>query len=181
MTSSSDSRAAGRVLDFGGFPGRWEVTHSAEDPASERFETHWELNEVPDGDPFVHTHPVATERFEVISGVLEVYVDGEWEKVPGGETHTVQPGTVHSFRNTTPVELVNVHEPAMQYEEYFRRFHALVTEEGVSMPPSGFRAAVLIAMLTTEYEREFHSVSPPHWLLQVLAFLGRLRGYELPE
>lgn len=169
------------MLDFEGFPGRWEITASAADTDGERFETRWELEAVPDGDPFVHTHPSATERFEVISGVFEVYVDGAWREVPPGETHTVPPGTVHSFRNRTPVEVVNVHQPAMRYEAYFRRFHALAVERGVSMPPEGLRAAVLLAMLTTEYEPEFRSVSPPHWLLGLLAVLGRVRGYDLPD
>lgn len=169
------------VLDFGGFPGRWEITETAETTDGERFETYWELEELPEGDPFIHTHPNAVERFEVLSGVLEVYADGAWEEVTAGEVHTVEPGTVHSFRNTTPVELVNAHEPALGYEGYFRRFHALVTEEGVGMPPDGFRAAVLVAMLTTEYEDEFRSVSPPQWLLELLTVVGRVLRYRLPE
>lgn len=170
-----------RVLDFEGFPGRWEITRSTADTAGDLFETQWDLQAVPEGDPFIHTHPNATESFEVLSGVLEVYEDGDWKEVTAGETHTVPPGEVHSFRNTTPIELINRHEPALGYEDYFRRFHALVIEDGVSMPPEGLRAAVLISMLTTEYDAEFQSVSPPQWLLRLLAVLGRFRGYELPE
>lgn len=170
-----------RVLDFGGFPGRWEITRSTEDTGGELFETRWDLEAVPGDGPFTHTHPNATESFEVLSGVLEVQVEGEWTEVSAGEKHTVPPGTVHTFRNKTPVEVINVHEPALAYEDFFRRFHRLVTERGVSLPPDGFSDVVLLAMLTTEYEEEFHAVSPPHWAFKGLTALGRVLGYHLPD
>ena len=169
------------VLDFGGFPGRWEITRSTEDTGGDLLEMQWEIESIPEDGPFVHTHPHAEERYEVLSGVLEVYVDGEWMEVTAGEEHTVPSGTPHTFRNKTPVEVINVHEPALQHEAFFRRFHRLVTERGVSLPPDGFKDVVLLAMLTTEHEEDIYAVSPPHWVFKALAVLGRGLRYRLPD
>lgn len=170
-----------RILDFGGFPGRWEITKSTEDTGGEKFETRWEIETVPEDGPFVHTHPAAEESYEVLSGVLEVYVDGEWMEVQAGETYTVPRGTPHTFRNKTPVEVINSHSPALGHEAFFRRFHRLVTERGVSLPPDGFRDIVLIAMLTVEHEGDIRAVSPPHWVFKLMAGLGKVLRYELPD
>ena len=170
----------GRILDFGGFPGRWEITRSTEDTNGDSLQMRFEIESVPEEGPFVHTHPSAEESYEVRSGVLEVYEDGEWLEVAAGEKHTVPPGTPHTFRNRTPVELINVHRPALQHEAFFRRFHRLVAEQGVSLPPDGFGDVVRIAMLTTEHEEDIHAVSPPHWAFKGFAGLGRLLGFELP-
>jgi mannose-6-phosphate isomerase-like protein (cupin superfamily) len=170
-----------RVLDFGGFPGRWEITRSTEETGGEYLEMRFEIETVPEDGPFVHTHPNAEESYEVLSGVLEVSVDGDWIEVGAGEKYTVPPDTPHTFRNKTPVELINVHKPALQHEKFFRRFHKLVTERGVSLPPEGFKDIVLIAMLTTEHEDDIYAVSPPHWAFKGLAAFGRLFRYHLPD
>lgn len=167
------------MLDFEGFPGRWEIRKTAEDTDGERFETRMVIEEQSELPP--HVHPEAEERYEVLSGRLAVMVDGEWTELTAGESHTVPPGTVHSFRNETPVEVVNVHSPALRYEAFFRTFQRLKTEQGVSMPPRGFRATVLLAMLISEYKREQVVDSPPQWVFDGLAALGRLLGYRLPD
>ncbi|MDT3436078.1 cupin domain-containing protein [Haloarcula sp. 1CSR25-25] len=180
MTATEQSKQD-RFLDWGGFPGRWEITGSTEETNGELLEMRFEIESVPEDGPFVHTHPHAAESYEVLSGVLEVYEDGEWMDVPAGEKHTVPPDTPHTFRNKTPVEIINIHEPALQHEEFFRRFHQLVAERGVSLPPGGFSDIVLIAMLTVEHEEDIQAVSPPHWVFKILAGLGRVLGYHLPD
>lgn len=178
--TTTEPGAQDRILNFGGFPGRWEITHSTEDTNGDFLEMRFEIETVPEEGPFVHTHPSAEESYEVRSGILEVYMDGEWLEVTAGEKHTVPPGTPHTFRNKTPVELINVHRPALQHEAFFRRFHRLVAEQGVSLPPDGFGDVVRIAMLTTAHEEDIYAVSPPHWAFKGLAGLGRLLGYDLP-
>lgn len=170
-----------RILDWGGFPGRWEITRSTEETDGELLEMRFEIESVPEDGPFVHTHPDAEESYEVLSGVLEVYEDGEWVDVTAGEKYTVPPGTPHTFRNKTPVEVINIHQPALQHERFFRRFHQLVVEQGVTLPPGGFSDIVLIAMLTTEHDGDIRAVSPPHWAFKLLAGLGPLLGYDIPE
>lgn len=176
---TTDGNQQDRILDFEGFPGRWEIRKSSAETDGERFETRMEI-EAP-GELPPHKHPMAEESYEVLSGEVEVQVDGEWTKLSAGEKHTVAPGTAHAFRTVGPVEMINVHKPAMGYEEYFRRFHKLKTERGVEMPPNDPKGMILLGMLQSEYEKEFIGVSPPQWLFKILGGLGNLLGYELPE
>lgn len=170
-----------RILDFGGFPGRWEILRSTEDTDGELLEMRWEIEETPEEGPFVHTHPGAEERYDVQSGVLEVSVEGDCMELEAGEQYAVPPGTPHTFVNKTPVEVINVHEPALDHETFFRRFHRLVVEEGVSLPPDGLRDAILLAMLTVEHETDVRAVSPPHLAFKGLTLLGKLLRYDLPD
>jgi quercetin dioxygenase-like cupin family protein len=171
----------GRILDFGGFPGRWKIMESAEDTNGEYLKMHFEITSTTGDSPPVHIHPKATESYEVLSGVLEVKVEGEWKKVRAGEKHSVHPGTPHTFRNKEPVELINVHKPALEYERFFGRFHTLATDKGVSLPPQSFKSFVLMGMLFTEHEQEVISVKPPRFVMRTLAKVGKFFGYKLPE
>lgn len=47
--------------------------------------------------------------------------DGRWSAVQAGENHTVPKGVVHAWRNASqsPVRFLNVHRPAMKFEDYF--------------------------------------------------------------
>ncbi|MDX1613694.1 MAG: cupin domain-containing protein [Candidatus Promineifilaceae bacterium] len=168
-----------RILDFDGFPGRWEIQKSAAETDRERFQTRMVIEEA--GQLPAHRHPSAEESYEVLSGSLEVQVEGEWTTLSAGEKHTVPAGTIHSFKVSQPVEMINVHQPALRYEEYFRRFQKLKVERGVEMPPKRPKGMILLGMLQVEYEREFIATSPPQWLFRILARLGRLLGYELPK
>jgi quercetin dioxygenase-like cupin family protein len=167
-----------QILNFEGFPGRWEIRKSTADTDGERFETRMEI-EAP-GELPPHKHPLAEESYEVLAGEIEIQVEGEWTTLQAGEKHVVPPDTAHSFRNTDSVEMINIHKPALRYEEYFRRFHKLKTERGVEMPPSGLKGMVLLGMLQSEYEREFVGVNPPQWAFNLLGALGRLLGFQLP-
>src|SRR6056297_2702308 len=110
-----------RILDFQGFPGRWEILESTEDSDGAIFRTRMEIDEAGELPP--HKHPSATERYEVLSGTLHVLEGDQWSVLSVGESHEVPPGTSHAFEAKGHVELFNSHEPAMRYEEYFRRFH----------------------------------------------------------
>lgn len=144
-------------------------------------EMRFEIESTTGDSPPLHIHPHAEESYEVLSGVLEVNVEGEWTQVPAGEKHSVPPGTPHTFRNREPVELKNVHKPALEHERFFRRFHQLVTERGVRLPPKSFKSFVLMGMLFSAHEQEIVSVKPPQFVMRVLAALGRLLGYRLPD
>ena len=169
----------GRILDFGTLFGRWEITRSTADTRGELFETRVEA---PPGDgPPMHVHHHAEESYRVLSGVLEVNVEGEWKRVAAGETLTVPAGKAHTLRNSAPAVLINTHKPALEFERFFRRFHKLVTERGVRLPPKDLKSAVLTGMLFAAHERENVTVQPPQVVMRVLATLGRLLGYRLPD
>lgn len=170
-----------RILDFGGFPGHWTIIESTEDTNGAYLKMRFQIESTTGDSPPVHIHPHAEESYEVISGLLEVKVEGDWKELQKGEKHTVAPGTAHTFRNKVPVELLNIHKPALNYERFFRRFHKLVVEKGVNLPPKNFKSAVLLGMLFTEHEQEVVSVKPPRFVMRSLAFLGKILGFKIPE
>jgi quercetin dioxygenase-like cupin family protein len=179
MSTAAEAGERSRVLDFEGFPGRWEILETAEETDGERFVTRMTLEErsqLP-----THVHPHAEESYEVVDGEIEVRVDGEWATLTAGERRVVPPDTPHSFRNETDAVVLNVHSPALRFEEFFRSFHRLKIERGVEMPPRGPKSAVLLAMLLVEHEAEQVVVSPPHWVFRGLARVGHRLGYRLPE
>jgi len=115
-----------RILDFEGFPGRQEMRKTAAKTGGDLFETRTEVED--SGELSPHKRPIAEESCKDLSVALEVQVDGEWTELTAGGKHVVPPGTAHAFRVTAPVEMINVHKPALRHEEYFRRFHKLKTD-----------------------------------------------------
>jgi mannose-6-phosphate isomerase-like protein (cupin superfamily) len=170
-----------RVLDFGPVGMWWEITRSTADTGGERFEA---VNVLAAGfaGPPLHIHPTAEESYAVVSGVLDVCADRRWRQLGPGESVTVQAGTPHTLRNTSGAEvrLVNVHKPALGFERFFRRLHALVGSGRVTLPPKGLRSAILVSMLFTQHPREIVSVEPSRRLMRVLSAVGKLAGYKLP-
>lgn len=159
----------------------WEITHTTADTAGEYFQAVNVVN-AGFGGPPLHSHPTAEESYAVTQGVLEVCVDGTWRKLNPGESVTVPAGTPHTVRNTSgaQVRLVNRHAPAMDFERFFRRMHAMAAAGQVTLPPRGFGSLVRICMLFTEHEPEIVSVKPPAFVMRFIARIGRLLGYKLP-
>ncbi|OWK38492.1 hypothetical protein FRUB_07612 [Fimbriiglobus ruber] len=159
----------------------WEITKSTADTGGELFEAVNVLAPNFAGPP-LHVHPTAEESYSVVSGTLDVCVGDQWRKLNVGESVTVPAGVPHTLKNTSGAEvrLVNVHKPALGFERFFRRFHALARSGKMKLPPSDLRSAILISMLFSEHPGEIASVKPPRRLMIVLAFVGKLLGYKLP-
>ena len=170
-----------RILDFAPIGMWWEITRSTADTGGEAFEA---VNVLAPGfgGPPLHLHPAAEESYAVVSGTLDVCVDRRWRRLGPGESATVPAGTPHTLRNTSGAEvrLVNVHRPALGFERFFRRLHALVCSGGVKLPPKGLRSAILVSMLFSEHPREIISVKPSRRLMRVLSVVGKLARYKLP-
>jgi quercetin dioxygenase-like cupin family protein len=165
-----------RILDFGSSMW-WEITPTAGD----YFEAVNVVHAGFDGPP-LHAHPTAEESYEVIEGVLDVYVNGNWRKLKAGESATAPAGTAHTLKNSSgaTVRLINRHTPALDFERFFRRLHTMIVAGHVSLPPRGFGSLVRISMLFTDHEREIVSVKPPRNIMRALALIGWLLGYKLP-
>jgi quercetin dioxygenase-like cupin family protein len=176
-----DTASQDRVLDFGPMGMWWEITQSTADTGDERFEA---VNVIAPGfgGPPLHFHPAAEESYAVVSGTLDVCVGGEWRTLAAGESATVPAGTPHTLKNDSGAEvrLVNVHRPALEFERFFRRLHALAWSGRVKFPPKGLRSAILLSMLFVEHPREIVSVNPPRRVMKALALVGRVLGYKLP-
>jgi mannose-6-phosphate isomerase-like protein (cupin superfamily) len=160
---------------------RWEITRSTADTAGELFEaTNWLDPHMP--GPPVHVHPTAEESYQIIEGALDVCVDGEWSTVSAGETATVPAGVPHTLRNASaePVRIVNVHQPAQQFESFFRGMHSLIQQGKIKrLPPKEPRSAIYVAMLFGSYPNEIRTTKPPNWVFKSLAVVGRALRFKL--
>lgn len=78
--------------------------------------------------PPSHIHPRQQETYSVESGQLEVQLDGAWRPLDAGQSVTVPPGHVHTFRNRSGanVQFLSVHSPALSYEHYLERLYWLM-------------------------------------------------------
>ncbi len=171
-----------RQLDFHpGMEMRWEITRSAADTAGELFEaTNWIGPEM--SGPPVHLHPTAEESYEVIEGSLDICVDGVWRTLRAGESATTPTGVPHTLRNATkePVQIVNIHRPALQFEPFFREMQALIEQGKIkNLPPKEPRSAIYAAMLFGKYPDEIRVVKPPAGVFKALALFGRALGFKL--
>jgi quercetin dioxygenase-like cupin family protein len=171
---------AGDVFDLSPIGAVFHVRRTAEETEGRSFEMEWELFPGSGGTP-VHVHPHATESYEVLTGELDIYVDGVWKRLVAGDAISVNPGVPHTFRNATDaaVRVYNVHAPAMRYGEYFEGLHRVVSSGAVTSGRTTLKAVLYLSMLMTSFEDEIRSVKPPHAVMSILAFVARLRGYRL--
>jgi quercetin dioxygenase-like cupin family protein len=164
------------VLDFR--PGAdmiWEIIRT-----DDVFET---INTVAahTGGPPVHMHPHAEESYEVLEGVLEVFLDGAWRTLGPGDKLVVPPGAAHTVRGHSdlPAKIVNIHRPALEYEAFFRQFHRLVSTGAVKLPPKDPGSLLYFGLLFSAYPELQRTVKPPQSVFNLLARLGRTLGLGL--
>jgi mannose-6-phosphate isomerase-like protein (cupin superfamily) len=83
--------------------------------------------------PPPHIHPHQVEEYEIVSGSLEVVIDGRWSRLTPGESASVPVGALHTFRNRTGETAVvrNRHTPAMRFEEFIERTCLTLRAAGV--------------------------------------------------
>jgi mannose-6-phosphate isomerase-like protein (cupin superfamily) len=170
-----------RRLDFRPGMGMWwEITSSTEDTAGALFEaTNWIEAGMP--EPPVHVHPTAEERYEVVEGELEVFLNGQWSPVRAGETVTVPAGAPHSVRNASDrlARIVNVHRPALRFESFFRDMQRLIAEGKIKrLPPKDPRSAIYAGMLFAKYPDEIRATKPPNQVFQALALVGKALRFK---
>lgn len=171
---------AGDVLDLGPIGAKFHVRKTAEDTAGRALEMEWEVAPRSGGTP-VHTHPHATESYEVLEGRFDVYVDGTWRTLTVGEKVSVGPGIPHTFRNSTDsvVRVYNSHEPAMRFGDYFGKVNQVATGGAVAKDRMTLKTILYLALVITSHEDEIRSVKPPHAVMRALAAIARLLNYRV--
>jgi quercetin dioxygenase-like cupin family protein len=102
--------------------------------------------------PPPHVHPTPEESFEVTDGALDLMVDGKWTTLGPGESASVAPGSVHTFKNRCgeTVRVRNVHRPAVRFEDYIEHIHTLMSARGIT-GRWDLRVPLYLSMLTLEY------------------------------
>ncbi len=134
----------------------------------------------------LHTHPKQDERFIVHSGTLGVAVGDEERLLEEGETTTVPADTPHTFWNAGDGEthMTTEHRPALRFEEFIRAMVALDREGGLDdegMPANPLVGAAVISEFSDEMQPADVPVPVQRLLFPVLATVGGLFGYDVPE
>lgn len=172
-----------RVLEFRPAVGmRFHFTQTSEDTGGAFLEAEQIIAPHDEGPP-VHMHPHQEDSYTVLSGTLDVYVDGELHQLGPGQSLSVPEGTPHTLKNghAEEVRLINRHTPAMNFQGMMATLHKLVTSGKVrSLPPKDLSSVIYLSMLFMRYREDVVSVKPPSFVMAAMAFLGRRLGYRLP-
>jgi quercetin dioxygenase-like cupin family protein len=152
----------------------YAVTAAAADNDGEFVEMEFTL---PAGSisPPPHVHDGMVEEYEVIEGTFDVMVDGEWTTIGPGESASVPPDTIHTFKNRSgePVRVRNWHRPARRFEDYIEHIYRLSQAKGLGKRDP--RVPVYLSMLMLEYpETLAPSRARERVPMKALAGLGRL-------
>lgn len=158
------------------------VVKSASETDGRSLEMEWELAPQSGGTP-LHVHPHASESYEVLEGKLDVNVAGAWHTLSEGERRVVQAGVPHTFRNPSSgvTRVYNTHQPAMAFGEYFAKLESIANSGAVKDGRVSPKALLMLAVLMTSHEDEIRSVQPPHFVMRILAFFGRMLGFGVQE
>jgi quercetin dioxygenase-like cupin family protein len=130
--------------------------------------------------PPPHRHPSQTESFRVVEGPIELMVDGKWRTLQTGDTESVPPGGVHTFRNrsTTTVTMHSTHAPAGRFEEFIEHISKLLPARGIKRGNDP-RVPIYLSMVLLEYP---DTIRPgrdrERFAINMMAGLGRLLRFD---
>jgi len=136
----------------------------------------------PGGGVAAHVHPYQTEEFEILSGSVEFRTNGDKVLAGEGDSVTVEPGTIHRFRNVGADEarFVTKVSPALEFESFLETMFALAADGKTNK--KGMPNPVRMAVIANAY---FDDVRAPHVpgaiqkaALAAGAAVGRLVGYQ---
>ncbi len=140
-----------------------------------------EATVAPGGGVASHVHPHQTEEFEILSGSVEFRKGGDKLVAGEGDAITVEPGTVHRFKNvgTDEARFTTKVSPALEFESFLETMFALAADGKTNK--KGMPNPVRMAVIANEY---FDDVRAPHVpgalqkaALSAGAAVGRLVGY----
>jgi len=158
---------------------RFTFTHTAASTGGELLAFDFELR--PGGAvPIPHVHPIQTERFEVVGGLMRFRVGLRTRIARPGDVVEVAPGVAHSFANAGPHEArlrVEV-RPALAMEEMFAEVVEMA--QAGRMTRRGLpRSPLDLAVLARKYDQEAHApllgLRLQRVLLAPLVFVARRR------
>lgn len=129
-----------------------------------------------------HVHPYQTERFEVQAGTLEFRLGRRKVVAHAGDLVTVEPGSVHSFRNAGEDEAHFVAEvsPALSFESFLETMFGLAADGKTNKRgmPNPLRLAVIAKAHFDLVRLPYVPAPMQRAALAVGATLGRALGYQ---
>jgi quercetin dioxygenase-like cupin family protein len=156
------------------------IAKSAAETGGERVEL--EITLPPDAaGPPPHFHPRQEEQWHLLAGTLEVQVDGDWRTLREGESASIPVGHVHTLRNRTndDVRVLDVHIPALDFQDYMEDLHRLM-EAGKVTSLRSLRSLIYLAMVLREHRTTQLTASRLQRIAEsALAGLGKLLGMRV--
>jgi quercetin dioxygenase-like cupin family protein len=130
-----------------------------------------------------HVHPFQSERFEVLSGTIEVKKGRKRETATAGQVVEIEPGVSHSWRNASDEDelrfLVEV-RPALQFERMIETMFGLAADGKTNK--KGMPNPLRLAVISRKHFDDARLPVLPGWvqrsMIAVGAALGKLAGYE---
>ena len=172
------NRAAEKVLDLSSIFGvEARVTTSSSSTSGAYVEM--ECTATPGSGTIVHYHPHQEENYRVLEGTLEILQRGKWIALNTGEVYTVAAGVVHAWRNASsrPVRFMNVHKPALGFEDHLVTLHRLV-KAGKIRGMKDLRSLIYMSMSAARHKPDV-AVKPPQWVVNTMASIGKRLGWSL--
>jgi mannose-6-phosphate isomerase-like protein (cupin superfamily) len=139
-----------------------------------------EMELSPGAESIIHRHPHQDERYEVIHGKIDLFVDGEWRQLTSGQTLTIPKGAAHAFRNSGGqlAKALNTHTPRLRFEEYLLVMEKLI-RQGKITGVKGLKNTLYLSLHGVKYQEEVVAVRPPMWLISMGAAFARICGLRL--
>ena len=131
--------------------------------------------------PPAHLHPHQDEAFEVLSGTIDVRIDGEERSYGPGDAFEVPRGAVHQMWNPAeqPARAIWQTRPAGRTHQWFSALDSL--QRSGRVDAKGMPGPLAMGVLLTRYRDVFRLAARPRSLvraaLAALSVAGRLRGY----
>lgn len=131
-----------------------------------------------------HRHPGQVESFSLLSGELQLKLDGQRRTLTAGEEVVVPGGAAHSWGNVAdePAHVLVRLTPSAMIDEYFEAF-CRIASSGRANKAGLPRNPLQFAVLLDRHRDEFALPSPFAQALagpavRVLAVVGRAAGYR---
>jgi quercetin dioxygenase-like cupin family protein len=128
-----------------------------------------------------HFHVSQDETFEILSGCLTLWLEGEEKTIKPGEQFTLPKGIPHNHYNNSDEEVVYLHrvEPAMDFDYFLENLVGLASD-GKS---KGGSFGLVQELVTLRYlEGKTYLADMPlgiqKLLMQIVGPIGRLLGYR---
>jgi mannose-6-phosphate isomerase-like protein (cupin superfamily) len=125
--------------------------------------------------PPPHVHREQVEEYEVLSGSLDVVIDGAWTTLGPGDRASVPVGAVHTFANRSgaPVQVRNRHRPAKRFEDFIAETSGTLAAAGVTRPRDP-RVFLLLSKVMLDYDETLYPARRREALpMRALAALAR--------
>jgi len=134
-----------------------------------------------DGPP-IHKHPEQEEYFRILLGQLEIYKKDEWIKIKAGEEIFIPRATPHTYRSRHKEDCIFEYRltPKGNFSEMMQTFERLMKEKKLN-GTTGIKSMIYLSMTFKKYESEVVSVSPPPFIINIMACIGKVFGLKIQD